>query len=203
MHGKAQAQSIDAHMGDVLAYIDSLEPPAWPYAVDEALAADGEAMFTSTCARCHGTYGQDETYPGLLVHLDEVGTDPVYAEGFRVEGGLIDWLQGSWFDETADFVAEPGYVAPPLDGIWASAPYFHNASVPDLAGVLDSADRPALFTKEPVYDEARVGWTWTASGAAPRAYDTSIAGFGNGGHTYADGLTAADRTALLEYLKTL
>jgi len=36
-----------------------------------------------------------------------------------------------------------------------------------------------------------------------RIYDTSLAGYGNGGHTYGDQLTEDDRRALLEYLKTL
>jgi len=31
-----------------------------------------------------------------------------------------------------------GYQAPPLDGVWATAPYFHNGSVPTIADVLDS-----------------------------------------------------------------
>lgn len=203
MHGRDQAEQIDAHMGDVLAFIDTLEPPSWPYAVDAALAAAGEEVFGATCARCHGTYGATETYPGLLVHVDEVGTDPVYADRFRVEGGLVDWLRASWFAEVSDFVPERAYVAPPLDGIWVTAPYLHNGSVPDLATLLDSAQRPAVFTKTPVYDPVGVGWAWTAGGAAPDAFDTSVAGYGNGGHTYGDALTAADRAAVLEYLKTL
>ena len=34
-------------------------------------------------------------------------------------------------------------------------------------------------------------------------YDTTKPGYGNGGHTYGDALSADDRAALLEYLKTL
>ena len=34
-------------------------------------------------------------------------------------------------------------------------------------------------------------------------YDTSLIGYGNQGHAFADGLSVAERAALLEYLKTL
>src|SRR5256885_8025425 len=54
---------------------------------------------------------------------------------------------------------QPGYIAPPLDGIWATAPFFHNGSVPTLEGVLDSTKRPAKWTRSFVstdYDQAAV-----------------------------------------------
>ena len=59
-----------------------------------------------------------------------------------------------------------GYQAPPLDGVWATAPYFHNGSVPTLAGVLNSKSRPKLYTRsfktdEADYDKEKVGWKVT------------------------------------------
>ncbi|MEK6805056.1 MAG: hypothetical protein AABY95_00210 [Pseudomonadota bacterium] len=66
-----------------------------------------------------------------------------------------------------------GYQAPPLYGVWATAPYFHNGSVPTLAQVLDSGARPQIWrrplqTEGPVtgfdqsleraYDFERIGW---------------------------------------------
>lgn len=68
-----------------------------------------------------------------------------------------------------------GYQAPPLYGVWATAPYFHNGSVPTLAGVLDSARRPQLWRRKlqtigPVtgydqriskaFDTTHVGWKY-------------------------------------------
>ena len=57
--------------------------------------------------------------------------------------------------------ATAGYQAPPLDGVWATAPYFHNGSVPTLAGVLNSKARPKVFTRsyhtgEEDYDKDKV-----------------------------------------------
>lgn len=40
-----------------------------------------------------------------------------------------------------------GYLAPPLYGVWASAPYFHNGSVPNLWEVLKSSDRKSFWRR--------------------------------------------------------
>jgi hypothetical protein len=55
-----------------------------------------------------------------------------------------------------------GYQTPPLDGVWATAPYFHNGSVPTIAGVLESKSRPSIYTRsfsteKDAYDQQRVG----------------------------------------------
>jgi endo-cleaving rubber dioxygenase len=42
---------------------------------------------------------------------------------------------------------ELGYLAPPLYGIWATAPYFHNGSVPNLWEVLEPADRVRIWKR--------------------------------------------------------
>src|SRR6202011_4209787 len=89
--------------------------------------------------------------------------------------------------------------APPLDGIWATAPYLHNASVPTLYQVLNSKARPKIFTRSfrtdlDAYDAEKVGWKIEVLDKAPDAtkmtpiefrkiYDTSKSGRGNGGHT--------------------
>ncbi|MEO1584183.1 MAG: hypothetical protein AAFR96_06380 [Planctomycetota bacterium] len=212
-----EAASIEPGMRDVMAYLKTLEPPAFPESIDGDLAQAGAAIFNSRCATCHGTYGDYETYPNLIIPLQTIGTDPVYAETLY-ESGLIPWFNRSWFaqDGVAEAVPELGYVAPPLDGVWATAPYFHNGSVPTLAGVLDSQVRPDRWTRsfktdESAYDLANVGWVHSAvseedAGAAdtqPGVFDMRRRGFGNGGHTFADDLSNRDRRALLEYLKTL
>ncbi|MEM8757939.1 MAG: hypothetical protein AAGF47_09175, partial [Planctomycetota bacterium] len=63
--------------------------------------------------------------------------------------GVVGWFNRSWFaaDGTTKADATLGYVAPPLDGVWATAPYLHNGSMPDLAGVLDSRRRPERWTR--------------------------------------------------------
>jgi endo-cleaving rubber dioxygenase len=42
---------------------------------------------------------------------------------------------------------EFGYLAPPLYGVWASAPYLHNGSIPDLWSLLKPDERPALWRR--------------------------------------------------------
>ena len=56
-------------------------------------------------------------------------------------------------------MADPGgYVPPPLDGIWASAPYFHNGSVPTVWHVLHPDERPKVWLRsEDGYDFKSVG----------------------------------------------
>src|SRR5213076_3165686 len=69
--------------------------------------------------------------------------------------------QISWFGEYGKHkvIANPkGYVAPPLNGIWASAPYLHNGSVPTLWNLFHVDQRPVVWTRtEDGYDQQRVG----------------------------------------------
>ena len=70
-----KAAEVDKKMEDVLAYIYSLEAPEYPYEIDEDLANEGELIFEKNCVTCHGTYGNDATYPNLIVTLNTIGTD--------------------------------------------------------------------------------------------------------------------------------
>ena len=209
---------------DIREYLLSLTPPKYPFAIVAEKAATGRKLFETNCAKCHGTYGEKWTYPNRVVSLDEIGTDrkkfeslePKFAAAYNAS-----WFAkeptGSWFFPRYTMRETDGYQAPPLDGIWATAPYFHNGSVPTLDGVLNSAKRPKIFTRsfrtdEADYDKENVGWK-VEEVPAPKAsleaierrkvYDTSKPGRGNGGHTYGDKLTAEERTAVTEYLKTL
>lgn len=223
---RAEAEAIDARFGDVRAWITSLEAPAWPEdkvgAIDRALAADGAAVFSRTCAECHGTYraalegagGDDaETYPNLWVPVEDVGTDDALAVGAtHVATRFVDWFNGSFYGETAYLAPQRGYVPPPLDGIWATAPFLHNGSVPTLAALLDSRLRPRYWRRTGAWDATAVGLAFRESevghadlpeGQRTGVYDTTLLGYGNGGHTYGDELDDNERRALLEYLKTL
>jgi mono/diheme cytochrome c family protein len=212
----AEARAIDAYFPDVRAFLLGLVPPAWPYSIDAARAAAGRAIFEQRCASCHGSYGELETYPNLIVGLDEIGTDATMALGTgQFADRFINWFNDSFFGELSFLAPARGYVAPPLDGIWATAPYLHNGSVPTLRALLDSTSRPRFFTRSydsSDYDEAAVGWRTTTLPAGQdtsqtvpehKIYDTTLLGYGNGGHTFGDSLTPDEREALLEYLKTL
>jgi mono/diheme cytochrome c family protein len=197
------------------AYLESVEPPAYPFEIDRPLAAQGEGAFQRVCARCHGTYGERETYPGKTVPLAEIGTDPVRLEATSVEGRRQyhqSWFAGYGEKET---VLDPGgYIAPPLDGIWASAPYLHNGSVPTLSHLLSPAQRPVIWLRsEDGYDRQRVGLEVKTFDRLPidistaaqrrRYFDTRQPGKSAAGHDYPEELTGDEKRAVLEYLKTL
>ena len=211
IHDADDARRTLPKMQDVMAYIATLRPPRFPGAIDAGRRTRGESVFEAKCAECHGTYGERETYPNRVIPIEQVGTDGTYAR--RVRGsGLDDWFNSSWFAGAgaAYSRAELGYVAPPLDGVWCTAPYFHNGSVPTLEGVLNSRVRPGRWQRsfrDDDYDVDSPGWRYVvpADGAGPsrEVYDTTIPGCGNGGHTYGDDLDEGDRRAVIEYLKTL
>jgi hypothetical protein len=105
------------------------------------------------------------------------------------------------------------YKARPLNGIWATPPYLHNGSVPNLYALLSPvAERPSVFylgNRE--YDPVYVGYR-TEKFSGGFRLDTSIRGNSNSGHEFNSGagkgiigplLTPDERRALIEYLKTL
>jgi hypothetical protein len=224
LNGPKDFQKAEPAFRDIQQYLLSIEPPKYPFPIDRSKAVTGGAVFADHCARCHGTYGKNWTYPNKVIPLEEIGTDPSRHRGVGPDYGAE--YANSWFGkEPAGWFLDgkllrwtPGYQAPPLDGIWATAPYFHNGSVPTLAGVLNSKARPKLFTRsfktdEADYDKEKVGWRVTGLGSPPgpgvaaferrKVYDTTQPGRGNAGHTYGDVLTDEERAAVIEYLKTL
>lgn len=200
---------------DILAWIESLEPPRYPGPVDAALARQGRTAFERACADCHGTYGPGGSYPEKRLPIDLVATDSVRLVGMPAEHRRF--YRESWFGEYGKLqvVEEPdGYVAPPLDGIWASAPYFHNGSVPTLWHLLHPADRPAVWLRsEDGYDHDRVGLEVATFDKVPgqasraddkrRYFDTRLTGKSAAGHLFPDELSEDEKRAVLEYLKTL
>jgi len=273
---------------DVLAYIESIQPPKYPWQIDEPLAAKGKIAFEANCASCHGTYadrsivslpspwgeglgvrgpraaphvlapaddhsrkavqetsdaasrpspptplprergagiiadanssdGQEDSYPEKIIPIEELATDPVRLQALSVQHR--SHLQTTWMtdygrDET---IIDPGgYVAPPLDGVWASAPYFHNGSVPTLWHVLHSDQRPKLWRRDRSsdgYDHERIGLAVDGLKKFPQKtldvssrreiFDTSAYGKSAAGHDYPDALSEDEKRAVLEYLKTL
>jgi len=101
---------------------------------------------------------------------------------------------------------EASYEARRLYGIWATAPYLHNGSVPTLADLLlPASQRPKTFcVGTRVFDPVKVGFaTDAASPGNVCSFDTAAPGNSNQGHDYGKGLSATDRRNLLEYLKQL
>lgn len=198
----------------VFAYLASLRAPAYPFAIQADQAAEGERIFQEHCAVCHGTYGRQPRYPGKAVPIDQIGTDPVRWRALTPRH-RADYAS-SWFaaqDEVPSITEPIGYVAPPLDGIWASAPYLHNGSVPTLWHLLRPERRPRVWRRQAGYDNRRVGLAVedfehlpnASRGAKQRRafFDTSRFGKSASGHDYPDLLTDIEKDAVLEYLKTL
>ena len=96
------------------------------------------------------------------------------------------------------------YQARQLDGVWATAPYLHNGSVPTLYDLLlPPAERPRSFPLgHREYDPEKVGYV-TDAAAPVYVFDTSVDGNSNAGHDFGTGLSDAERWDLVEYLKTL
>ncbi len=210
MTDSSEAAEVFSHFKDVLAYIKSIEPPKYPKSINEQLASQGQQLFTDNCSKCHGTYGPEPTYPNLLIPASIIRTDSaLYAANYSYPQ-FISWFNNSWFTSgsyPAKLVPYEGYIAPPLDGIWITAPYLHNASVPTLEGVLNSKARPTYWSrnfKKKEYDYETPGWKFTAHEKPGRhIYNTTLNGYGNTGHYFGDKLNSSERKAIIEYLKTL
>lgn len=205
----ASQQSLPVQsLAELQSYLMTLQPPKYPYPIDAALAARGEAIFQQYCATCHA-FGGART--GTVIPLSEIGTD---------RHRLDMWTQASadrynqyavgypW--RFSHFVKTDGYASVALDGLWLRAPYLHNGSVPSLAALLEPASqRPKVFYRGyDVYDPQQVGFVSSGPEAEREGfrYDTSVPGNGNFGHdgaAYGTQLSPDEKRALLEYLKTL
>jgi mono/diheme cytochrome c family protein len=209
------------HQLEVLTH--QLKAPAWPSAmfgtVDTAKVKQGEQIFNSTCKDCH----QNKLYA-----LVDIGTDPQRANSFGqpVSGvpfpqaiqPILDGLKARAFadegisqadQKTMDaspviWRATGQYFARPLDGVWATAPYLHNGSVPTLWHLLHPDQRPAAFVMgNREYDPVKVGY---ATDGAGWKFDTTQPGNSNIGHSgdkFGTNLSEDQKAALIEYLKTI
>jgi mono/diheme cytochrome c family protein len=206
-----EAAEVYTHFSDVLAYIKSINPPKFAGTINQELALHGEQVFNNNCASCHGTYGINAEYPNLLIPGATIQTDSaLYAANYS-SPQFLEWFNKSWFtmgDHPAQLVPFKGYIAPPLDGVWITAPYLHNGSVPTLEGVLNSSARPTYWSRDfdkPKYNYQSPGWVYTKEKKAngKTTYNTQLKGYRNTGHYFGDKLSAAERKAVIEYLKTL
>ncbi len=97
------------------------------------------------------------------------------------------------------------YKARPLNGIWATAPYLHNGSVPNLWQLLVPEEQRVkeFYVGSRDFDPKNVGFVTDKSEGSFR-FDTALAGNSNKGHTYGTReLTEAQKWELVEFLKSL
>lgn len=201
-------------IGRVEDWLLDLEPPAWPYPIDKAAAERGKVVYGEYCATCHGRTGRDFSgkLVGKVTPIAKIGTDRGRLDSYTYElavnqGQLYAGYDQYWF---RNFRKTYGYANMPLDGLWLRAPYLHNGSVPTLRALLEpAARRPVRFYRGyDVYDPDDVGFVWDIGSENGRPFhliDTREPGNGNEGHegpAYGTTLSAADKDALIEYLKT-
>ena len=216
-------KSQEGTFTDIQSYLLSLQAPKYPFSVDSTLADRGHKLFVANCAKCHGTYGENRSYPNKVIPLEQIGTDPRLVHGTtlaQAEHFLKSWFADERWPDKKSYPMQTvhGYQAPPLDGVWATAPYFHNGAAPTVYHVLNSKARPKVFTRSyrterEDYDIEKMGWKiqvldqpgdMKMSGLERRKfYDTTQPGRSNAGHTFGDQLTDDERRAVIEYLKTL
>jgi hypothetical protein len=189
--------------------------------VDVALAVRGESLFAARCSACHGAYSplpepRLESYPNVVVPISRIQTDGVRWESATAE--LAQAIQESAAGRYLALGPTEGYVPPPLTGVWASAPYFHNGSVPTVWHLLHPEQRPERFevgghrldfTRLGIAGELHTDGSYRyAAGytpwSSPTLYDTRLRGQANTGHEEpVHGLTEGQKWALIEYLKLL
>lgn len=199
----------------IQAWIESVPVPKYPFEINQELARQGAELFREHCSECHGTYTKDAPYEQRVVPMSVVKTDPLRWEALTREHR--QWMQDGWmsrYGKDAVDVEPVGYVAPPLDGIWASGPYLHNGSVPTLWHVLHPEQRPKVWLRsEDGFDREKVGLEVTTLEVLPdtaktpyerrRYFDTRAVGKSAQGHDFPNRLTEAEKVRVLEYLKTL
>jgi hypothetical protein len=231
-------QTQSTKLIDLTNAVFASEPPLFTdffpaESLDLQAAKRGEVLFQQMCSRCHGSYEKTWHQPGsenlplaeriktLRVNYPtptpviNVGTDPLRAEGMASLLQLNE-LQISK-NHNAKVVLQKGYVPPPLVGIWARWPYFHNNSAPSLCAVLlPSADRPSRFAMVAAVDTNRDfdrecnGFPEKAAHSSARIYDTTKPGLSRRGHDQGifikNGVNLLDqqkRRDLVQFLQTL
>ena len=127
---------------------------------------------------------------------------------FTEYGELFETLQLKSLDTSKSAAEKSVYKARPLTGIWATAPYLHNGSVPNLYELLLPQEErsKSFYLGSREIDPEKVGYVFTSevSDTSPFQFDTSVKGNSNQGHEYGvTELTEDQKKELLEYLKTL
>ncbi len=206
LKNQARAEAVFAFLGDYHA-------PAFPGAIDSVSAERGRRIYAGQCAACHGTYDASD-HPKLVSFpnwIGDVGTDRTRADAFTPD--LVRAVTETAYRKTIAAAHTGQYVAPPLSGLWLSAPYLHNGSVPTLMALLTPSARPQSFlvgghrldfkamgidlTPQGTYPAGYVPWS------TPQRLDTTQPGLSNAGHTFGATLTPRQKQDLINYLKLL
>jgi mono/diheme cytochrome c family protein len=226
--------NLQSLMANYARKIDVPRWPAEFGAIDPVLAKEGKALFAQHCLECHHPLKGVPGPGGTPNRYIDVRTDPWYYQQMApsfygndlFSGVLKCWMdavrdqafqnesvnpanQKAWQEGREDATwRAPGcnaLTAKSLYGVWATAPYLHNGSVPTIADLLEPpAKRPPKFSVGNLeYDTAHLGFV-SDLGRAPyyaTVFDTHTQGNGNGGHDFGTALATREKEAILEFLK--
>lgn len=229
---------------ELTSFVFSTKAPKYndffPGEINIEKAKAGQKLFMKTCKGCHGRYEkfweqQDSwkySYEKQIqtkhvwyhrkTPVIDVKTDPHRYDGMNYFYRDLNRLKIS---KTigAKVVPQKGYVPPPLVGIWARWPYFHNNSAPTLFDVITpDYKRPktyiAVEAKDPNKDFDKIKNGYPAPELIKPEFrnnkkyffDTTIRGLSNMGHTKMlldengnERFTFEEKLELIEFLKTL
>ncbi len=183
---------------------EKIQPPKYPFIIDDALARRGALHYETLCASCHNGPETDNR----LHDVSEVGTDPLRPTLFtQKQADLFNNFLGGIETEGYEPSKVPGIRstgklwAASLQGVWARSPYLHNGSVRTMEELLTpSAQRAKSFHRgSREYAESEMGYVDQGS----YVLDTTLPGDSNAGHDYGTSLSNQEKRELIEYLKTL
>ena len=203
MHGK-HGDLIFADVKRQTDLSEKIEPPKYPFQVDNESAKRGAPLFEQNCNSCHGGPESDKR----LFTVADVGTDPHRAEMFtqKLADGFNKFLadlesQGYQAPKEVGVRSTGKYWAATLNGVWARSPYLHNGSVRTMNELLSApTQRPKTWHRgSRVFDEKEMGYTDDGN----YVFDTAGSGNSNYGHDYGTKLSENEKRDLIEYLKTL
>lgn len=144
------------------------------------------------------TFGEEAT--GFEI-LENVAIGTILAHKLEdVEAAVEEYItvkKAATFDPRS-------YKARSLNGIWATAPYLHNGSVPNLWQLLQPEEQRVerFYVGSREFDPVNVGFD-TAPYEGGFQFDATLPGNSNAGHTFGTQLSDPDKWALIEYLKSL
>jgi hypothetical protein len=121
-----------------------------------------------------------------------------------------EWATYDGFGRKAIVAAPCGYKARPLIGIWATAPFLHNGTVPSVYDMLSETRPSHPIIGNPEFDPVKLG-TVQKTTPLTATIDLSLTGNSNAGHWWTNdlkrkgrigpALSEAQKYAIIEYLK--